>query len=192
MSGTLNRTRTSTSSGVPVFQKIFETAQGGFTLDETVLVAGTVIPAGTVIGFDETTRKAKPFKGGVLQANATNVATTYRILKGSNVAVGMSLFLAGGTARAITAIDTSNASYDELTVGTTIGVAATAGDTIYVVDDGFAKAKGLLLDDATVPASGTTETIAVMIRGTVYHNRIAPVSAVVQALMKNIIFSDSY
>jgi hypothetical protein len=181
-----------TSSGIPVFQKELETAQGGFTLDETVLSAGTVIKAGTVIGFDESTRKAKPFKGGVLQANAANNATTYRILKGSNVAVGMSLNLTGGTARAITAIDTSNANYDELTVGTTIGVAGTAGDVLFLNDDGYTKAKGLLRNDVEVPASGVTEFVSVVIRGTVYDRRIAPVATSVKTLMPNIIFSQSY
>lgn len=188
----LGYNKESATSGVPKFQKILETAQGGFTLDESVLAAGTVIPAGTVIGFDESTRKAKPFKGGVLQANATDSATTYRILKGSNVAVGMSVNLTGGTARAITAINTSNGSYDELTVGTTIGVAGTAGDVLFVTDDGYSKAKGLLLNDATVPATGTTETISVVTRGTVYHRRIAPVAATVKALMPSVHFSESY
>ena len=180
------------SSGIPIFQKEFETAQGGFTLDESVLAAGVTIPAGTVMGFDESTRKAKPFKGGVLQANATNTATTYRILKGSNATVGMSINLTGGTAQAITAIDTSNASYDQLTVGTTIGVAGTAGDVMFVNDDGYTKAKGLLRNDVVVPASGTTETVSVVVRGTVYHRRIAPVAASVKALMPNILFSESY
>lgn len=174
------------------FQLVLETAQGGFTLDETVLAAGTIIKQGTVFGFDESTRKAKPFKGGVLQANATNVATTYRIMKGSNVAVGQSLNLTGGTARAITVVDTSNANYDELTVGTTIGVAGTAGDTMFLTDDGYSKAKGLLMNDVEVPATGYTSEVAVVIRGTVYNRRIAPVSAAIKALLPNIIFSDSF
>lgn len=174
------------------FQLIKETAQGGFTLDESVLPAGTVIPAGTAIGFDESTRKAKPLKGGVLQANATDAATTYKVLKGSNLAVGMTVNLTGGTQRAITAIDKSNADYDEFTVGTTIGVAASAGAQVFVNDDGYTKAKGLLMNDAEVPASGFTETVSVVIDGTVFSRRIAPISAAVKALMPNIIFSESY
>lgn len=189
---TLDFKKESTSAGVPVFQAQFEAAQGGFTLDESTLPAGTVIPAGTVMGIDESTRKAKPFKGGVLQANALNNATTYRLLKGSNAAIGMSINLSGGTSRAITALDTTNAAYDEATVGTTIGVAGTAGDVVFVTDDGYTKAKGLLRNDATVPASGTTETVSVVIRGTVYHRRIPPVAKSVQALMPTIIFSESF
>lgn len=177
---------------VAAFQLIKETAQGGFTLNETVLPAGTIIPAGTVIGLDESTRMAKPLKGGVLQTGATNSATTYRVLKGSNLAVGMSVNLTGGTARAITAIDKSNADYDELTVGTTIGVVGSSGAQLYVEDDGYTKAKGLLMDQVEVPASGYTASISVVIDGTVYHRRIAPVSATVKALMPNIIFSESF
>jgi len=180
------------SQSVEVFQVVHETAQGGFTLDETVLAAGTTIPAGTVIGFDEATRKAKAGKLGVLQANATDSATAYRVTKGHNLAVGQSINLTGGTARAITAIDDSDPDYDELTVGTTIGVAGTAGDAVFVVDDGYSKAKGLLMNEVVVPASGLVETVSVVIRGTVYERRIGPVPASVKALMPNIIFSQSF
>jgi hypothetical protein len=173
-----------------IFQNIIETAQGGFTLDDSVAVtAALTLMPGTVIGFDETTRKAKVAKMGVLQANATNTATSYRVTKGHNLAVGMLLFLVGGTAQAITAIDTSNASYDALTVGTTIGVAGTAGDAIYVNDIGATGPKGLLLD--RVDASATAD-ITVVIRGTVYENRICPVAASIKTLLPNIIFSKSY
>lgn len=47
------------SRQIPIFQKVLETARGGFTLDATGLTAGDVIPAGTPIAFDESTRKAK-------------------------------------------------------------------------------------------------------------------------------------
>jgi hypothetical protein len=43
----------------PIFQKILETARGGFSLDATGLTDGETIPAGTPIAFDEATRKAK-------------------------------------------------------------------------------------------------------------------------------------
>lgn len=183
-------TKETVSYGVQIFQNIIETAQGGFTLDDSVAVtAGLTIKAGTVMSYDETTRKALVAKMGVLQANATNVATTYRVTKGSNLKVGMSIFLVGGTARAVTAIDTSNASYDELTVGTTIGVAGTAGDALYVNDAGVTSAKGLLLDDTD---AASTADVAIVIRGTVYENRINKVPASVKLLMPNIIFSKSF
>ena len=189
---TLGLTKETATKNVEVFQLIMETAQGGFTLDETVLAAGATVRAGTVIGFDEATRKAKVGKIGVLQAAALNTATTYRVLKGHNLAVGMTVNLAGGTARALTAVNTADPNYDEFTVGTTIGVAAAAGDSLFVVDDGFNKAKGLLMEDLLIPASGLVETLSVVIRGTVYERRIPPVAAAVKALMPNIIFSQSF
>lgn len=183
-------TKSTLNSGIPIFQKIIETAQGGFTLSEPTLAAGTTVPAGTVIGYDETTRLAVVAKFGVLQANALNSDTTYKVLKGSNLVVGMSVNLPGGTARAITAIDTSNTAYDTFTVGTTIGIAANAGIGAFVSDAGYnAGLKGLLMHDHDV---ATGEDIAVVIRGTVYANRIASVPASIQALIPTIIFSKSF
>lgn len=180
---------TSAALGIPVYQKILEVAQGGFTLDDSVFANGDIIPIGTVIGYDESTRKAKVAKMGVLQANATNSATSYQVHKRHNLAVGMSIILAGGTARAITAIDTSNASYDAVSVGTTIGVAGTAGDAIYVSDIGVTAPKGTLLEELVVD---TNATLSVVIRGTLYHRRIKQVPASVQAKLPNLIFSESY
>lgn len=180
---------TSYTNGIPVFQTVLETAQGGFTLDDTAVAAGTLLKAGTLISFDETTRKAKVGKIAVLQANATNSATAYRVLKGHGLVVGMSITLPSGTPRAITAITTTDPTYDELTVGTTIGVAATAGDSIYVNDIGATAPKGLLYMDVEV---GVNTDLAVVIRGTAYENRIQPVAASVKALIPNIIFSKSF
>lgn len=180
---------TSTTSGIPIFQEIITTAQGGFTLDDSAITAGTVIKAGTVIGFDESTRKVKVAKSAVLQASALNSATTYDVLKGHNLVVGMTVNLPGGTGRAITAIDTSDPSYDRLTVGTTIGVAAAAGIMIAVADIGTTAPNGLLLEEVT---ADTNSEISVVIRGVVYHRRIPPVAAATKLLMPNIIFSESY
>jgi len=180
----------STNKGVPVFQNILETAQGGFTLEDAGIAPGSTIAAGTVVSYDETTRKAKVAKMGVLQANAADNATTYRVTKGHNLEVGDSIILSGGTARAITAVDTSNASYDEFTVATTIGVAGTAGDALYVNDTGATGPKGLLY--MAVVADAVNTEVAVVIRGTVYENRINPVPDSVKAKMPNIIFSKSF
>ena len=184
-------TKETATTGIPVFQKDIETAQGGFTLDETGLVAGTVIPAGSVIGFDELTRKAKVLKGAVLQAAVTNTATAYPVLKGNNLVVGNTINLTGGTARPITTIDRTNPAYDTVNVGTSIGAAAAAGADLAVGDDGPSKAKGLLRNDVLITA-GIIRTLSVVIRGTVYERRIPPVSAAIKALMPNMIFSQSY
>lgn len=186
-----SRVLTTGTSGIPVFQYVEESASGGFVLDDTAIASGVTIKAGTVIGFDESTRKAKVAKMGVLQASATNVATTYQVLKGHILAVGMSVNLPGGTARAITVIDTSNASYDTLTVGTTIGVAAAAGIMIAVSDIATTAPNGLLLFDVDQDSVQHVE-IAVLLRCTVYHRRIPQVPASIKALLPNVIFSESF
>lgn len=183
-------TKSTVNSGIPIYQKVDETASGGFTISETVLPAGTTIPAGTVMGYDETSRLAVPAKFGVLQANALNSDTVYKVLKGSNLAVGMSINLPSGTARAITAIDTTNANYDSITVGTTIGQAANAGIGLFVSDAGYnAGLKGLLWHDHDL---ATGEDCALVVKGTVYANRIAPIPDSIKALIPTIIFSKSY
>ena len=55
-------TREKSTGGVPIFQQLPENAQGGFVLDTTGLTTGAVVPAGTVMGFDESTRLAKVLK----------------------------------------------------------------------------------------------------------------------------------
>lgn len=177
------------NSGVPVYAHVHETAQGGFTLSDTAIADSTELKAGTVIGFDEATRKAKVCKVAVAQATALDSATTYRVKKGHLLKVGSTINATGGTARAITAIDTSNASYDTLTVGTTLGVAIAVGDDIYIDDAGFTGVKGLLFEDTTVV--GETE-ISVVLRGTVYERRINPIPAVQKAELPHIIFSQSF
>jgi hypothetical protein len=60
--GNISLTRTLTSYGVQVWQKILETVQGGFTLDNAAIADGTIIPSGTPMSYDEATRKATPLK----------------------------------------------------------------------------------------------------------------------------------
>ena len=38
--------------GIPVFQKVLETARGGFSLDITGLTKGDILPAGTPMTYD--------------------------------------------------------------------------------------------------------------------------------------------
>ena len=188
----MNIKKETIKSGIVIFQDDVKVAQGGFLLDDVAFTTeGLVIPAGTPIGFDESTRIAKVCKIGVAQANATNTATTYKVLKGSLLKVGMSINSGAGTARSITEIDTTNADYDLLTVGSTIGVAVTAGDAIFVSDAGYTGVKGLLYEDATINSNGVVD-VAVVLHGAVYARRIPPVPATIQAKLPLIIFSQSF
>lgn len=193
----LTPVKTVVSSGVQVWQKVLETAQGGFTLDNTGLADGLTIPAGTPVGYDESTRKASVLKTATLQADATNTATKYRVLKGSPIAVGDNIGSAkGGAAYAVTAIDKSNAGYDELTVSTTLGVALSAGDAIFQssATGGTAAAykvtpKGRLYQDVVAAADAD---VAVVLRGTIYARRAPGLSAELQGLTPLIINSQSF
>jgi hypothetical protein len=197
--------RTLTVGSAPVFQgyaKDRQIAQGGFLLDTTGLTLDTastpsVIPAGSPIGFDESTRVAKVLKTAKVQTNATNSATAIKVYKGHQFAVGDYVATAvGGAAYAITAIDTSNAAYDQLTVGTTLGVALTA-DTSYLFQSSATGAtaavfnvapKGLLWSDARV---ATGESVSVVIRGTAYARRV-PYFADLATALPSIIYSQSF
>jgi uracil-DNA glycosylase len=189
----LKLNKTSANSGVPIFQTVLETAQGGFTLNDNHYTSGTAsIKAGTPIGFDESTRLAKVCKIATAHANATNVATTYQVKKGHPFKVGSSIKVNASGAQTITVIDTSNADYDVLTVGTTLGVAVTAGDVYFIDDAGYQNVKGLLYADVAIPADGEVAA-DVVLRGTVYERRLpSPVGASVKAKIPQILFSNSF
>lgn len=89
------------------------------------------LPAGTPIS-KPASGIAHVCKFAILQASAANDATTYKVLKGHNLKVNDKIFaVSGGKNYAITAISTSNSAYDELTVGTSLGVALAEGAAIY-------------------------------------------------------------
>lgn len=200
MSGGMGITRTPTKSGIPVYQgtaKDIQLLQGGCLLNTTGLTAGNIIPAGTPVVYDETTRVASILHNARAQANAGASAVNYPVEKGHSLAVGdyLASGAVGGKAFAITAIDTSNASFDTITVGTTIG-AVTAGDLLFASTATGATASalpainGLTYDEVIVSSN---ISLSVVIRGTVYARRV-PWSAAIEALsgLKQFIYSKSY
>lgn len=186
----LQPTKVTALGRIPVFQEVSNTAQGGFVLSETVLPEGTELKSGTPIGYDESTRIAKVAKVAILQAAVTNTATSYPVLKGSNLAIGMSIKLStGGTARAITGITTTDPDFDAVVVGTTIGAAANPGDAVFVDDEGYNKYRGLLFLPVKVYPGAE---VAVVIEGIVYERRMGGLPATLKAINPNIQFSQSY
>lgn len=185
------------SSGVVAWINVLETASGGFTLDKTGLTDGNRLPAGLPVGYSEATRIARVVKMATLQADATNVTTTYQVKKGHNLIVGE--FIArtvGGASYAITAINTSNADYDVLTLGTTLGVALVAGDGLFQSAASGAAAgafiiapKGLLYEEMEV---NTNESLSVVLRGTIYARRAPLSNANLRSALPLILFSESY
>lgn len=187
-------------NSIPVWQgtgKDIQLVQGGFLLVDPLLPADTVIPAGTPMVFNEATRTASMLSAGILQANAGGADTVYRVQKGGTLKVGQNFATGavGGKAYPITAIDTSNAAYDSITVGTSIG-AATAGDLLYASTATGATASalpavnGLLYADTI---AGPNTDVSIVIRGTIYARRAPVNNAALQALtaLDDIIFSQS-
>ncbi len=181
------------SSQKQIWQRVDQLAQGGFTIDAAGFT-GTIL-AGAPVLFNEETRVAKILKLAEIFETAGSV-TSYKIAKGHNLAVGDHVSkTVGGAAYTITAINTTNAAYDTITVGTTIG-AVTAGEAIFKSSASGASAgaldvapNGLLYDDVTV---GVEDSVAVVLRGTVYAKRIPAVPASAKTGMPHIIFSNSF
>lgn len=191
----LTLTKKVLTAAVVIWQKVLETARGGFTLDVTGLTVGTVITGGSPISFDEQTRKAKVLKCAKMYAGATNVATAYQVEKGHLFVVGE--YIANvllGKAYAITSIDTSNAAYDTINIGTTLAVTLIAGDTLFQSSTTgasnaalFVTPNGALYEDLDVAVGAD---LSVVLRGTVYNRRVTFAQAA-KASCPLIIFSQS-
>lgn len=183
----------------PVEITYIEDFPGGGTLVKTGLKDGEVIQAGTLVSFDEGTRLATVLKTAVLAEAAANNATAYKIKKTVNnqphgfnksdvVAAAV-----GGASYAVSAdIDTSNADYDTITVGTTLGVALAAGDVLFNSAASGATAgalkvipNGWLRADADVDDN---EFVSIGRRGTLYERRLPyAVPTAVKTALKGLI-----
>ncbi len=95
-----------------------------------------------------------PIYTAVMQANAGASATSYKVLKGHNLKVGDTVYNGSSHHSTISAITTSNAAYDEITVAATL-TAASAGDVLVVGDN---LPKGLVIGHHVVEADMNLET----------------------------------
>ena len=121
----------SDNRGVRAFTHKLADIAGGVNI-ATADLTQSVLPEGTPIGRDSN-GLYHVVKTAVLTANAANDATTYTVKKGHNFKVGdIIMAKTSGKAYAITTIATNsgNNAYDDITVGTTLGVAVTAGDVL--------------------------------------------------------------
>lgn len=195
----LGITRSFGTSDVPVFQgdgSEVITAQGGFVLDITGLPAKSVVKAGSVMTYDESTRVAKVLPAVKVVEAAGGSATQYKIEKGSLFQLGDAPFYTvGGKAYAITAIDsTGSSTYDTITVGTSLGAVPEGGTLFKSAATGAtagaftATPKGVLWADTKVEAG---ESVTVAIQASVYARRV-PYSAEIAAALPRIIYSQSF
>lgn len=155
-----------------------------------------VLHEGTPVGKDEN-GLYHVVKVAVLTAAATKDATTYTVKKGHNFKVGDVLMLApGGAAYAITAIATNrgDGSKDDLTVDTTLGVAAKAGDSLYLAAE--AGASGAAFKYAPVALVGESYDVDALSNhivnawtiGQIRESNIPPIGAEVKAKLTGIQF----
>jgi hypothetical protein len=186
--------RNEVAGDIPVYQLVHEVSQGGYTLDITGLVAGSVVPAGTVFIADDATRKAKPIKTATIVAVAAADALVYQVAKGSQFATGDNVALVVKGKAYPATIDKSNTLYDTLTVPTSLGTAAVGATIFQSSTTGATNSAllgvptGTLLENAKVEPN-TSITLA--LRATIYARRIPGVPADVKALLPLIIFSQS-
>lgn len=188
---------TSVGTAKIVFQDIDDTAQGGFSLDPTGLPVGSTIPAGQPIGFDESTRVGKVCKVAEVTAIVANNAVAIQVKKGHLFIVGDFLGkTVGGAAHTITAIDTSNANFDTITIDVTLGVALAIGDVLFGSSAAGVNAcaiavspRGLLKNDVDVAQDAP---LTVVLDGIAYERRVPKAGPVLSALMPAILYSQSY
>lgn len=130
---------------------------GGVAVKASEIGIG-LIKEGTPIGKDSN-GLFHVVKQALVQANASNSATDIKIYKGHDFKVGTVVCAAeNGKAYAITAIDRSNAAYDQITVGTTLGVALTA-DVSVLYEAAEAAASGSALKYKPIALVGETQAV---------------------------------
>lgn len=181
--------------------------EAGFTLQNPP-DAPAIVPVGTPIKVDEAARTANICYRFEVYEDATDSATEIKIKKdstkyGSLVKVGMVLMKqpsatdGTGAAYAVTAVDTTNADYDQITLGTTLGVALTAGDLLAEADSAGASGKTLkYVTNYVTYASAYVEndslkyTVTASYGGRIYDRRIRKIDATEKALLPQIKFSE--
>lgn len=155
-----------------------------------------VLHEGTPVGKDEN-GLYHVVKVAVLSADATNTATAYTVNKGHNFKVGDVVMLAPGSkAYTITGIATnaSDATSDDLTVDTTLGTDAKAGDAIYNAAKAGASGSAFKYEPiALVGESYDVEALSNHIVnawtiGQIRESNIPPVGSAVKAKLPGIVF----
>lgn len=155
-----------------------------------------VLHEGTPVGKDEN-GLYHVVKVAVLSADATNTATAYTVKKGHNFKVGDVVMLATGSkAYTITEIATNadDATSDDLTVDTTLGTAAKAGDSLYLAaKDGasgsaFKYAPVALVGESYDVDELSNHIVNAWTIGQIRESNIPPIGAEVKAKLTGIQF----
>lgn len=155
-----------------------------------------VLHEGTPVGKDEN-GLYHVVKVAVLSADATNTATAYTVKKGHNFKVGDVVMLATGSkAYTITEIATNagDATSDDLTVDTTLGTAAKAGDSLYLAakagasESAFKYAPVALVGESYDVDELSNHIVNAWTIGQIRESNIPPIGAEVKAKLTGIQF----
>ena len=142
---------------------------GGFKLDKTNLpTALTALPKGQLLYVNFTTRIAYAVKSAKVYETYVGTATTIKVVKGS-IFVATDFVAHGTDVIDVTAIDTSNALYDEFTLSTQLSATnIAAGEILFQATSG--DATPLLAPNALnyIEATPLTGTPAVTALGRAY------------------------
>ena len=139
-----------------VFMHKIADIRGGVSVNVSELTQD-FLPEGSILSVPSN-GVSHVVKTATLQADATDSATEYKVLKGHNFKVGDVIMLAtNAKAYAITGINTSNSAYDVLTVGTTLGLAASAG--AFLMEAAEAGASGSAFKYQPQSLSGTGKPV---------------------------------
>ena len=187
--------KTVVSTGVTIWSTVHETATGGFTIDKTGLPSDYIIPAGTPIAFDESTRMAKVLKAIVLHQNSGITDTSIPIAKGSAIVVGEYYAVGvGGIGRTVTAIDKSSPDFDLITLSGNFNEALNAGSGLFQSSDAaqgtlMGVPKGLSYEDTDLSQD---DSLSIVLRGTLYARRAPVAGDSIRQVLPLIIFSQSF
>ena len=177
----------SDSPDVLVFKSKIEDIPGGITVAVKDLSQSRIY-AGTPVGKDENGLYHVVKTAKIQTATDAATDTAYKVAKGHNFKIG-DVLASGAKGYAITAIDTTAADYDLLTVGTTLGAAA-VGDILYEGSKSaatgvtFKYAPEALTGETFDVVEGDNHPVGAIVRGSVVKaNIVTPISdAIVSAL----------
>ena len=180
---------------------------GGFKFPslDVLPTSGNVLPAFTPVKVDEAARTITPtyiFKVKAVDTDHSKVQV-YKDVEGTRARVGMVLILLGANlanaasnATTVTAIDSSHADYDELTLANapiTSSTAWWAADDYLVEGDSTSSKKIKVIPNALTPYDTCVDEHAFMLDGDavwgadspILERRIVPIPDVIKAALKN-------
>lgn len=165
----------------------------GVTVKSAELVSGSILKEGTAIGKGSDGLYHVVKTALVVEAVAAS-GTSVKIAKGSHFKVGDFVMSAvNGKAYAITAIDTTNATYDTVTIGTAIG--AIAKNAIIMLADGehassgaaFKFAPKALIGDSYDVEALSNHLVSAVTIGQFKESVIPPINDAILGALKGIV-----